>query len=563
MNTILHIIYYKLLIFLKGNTNYTPGSLVKAAGSTIVYAVFAYGCFVMTQNTINYLIETVRIGNFLLHRFVLVVLFIFFVAINIGNMVVSFSTLYKSKEVFFLITKPVSFTKIFLIKFLDNFFYSSATLLLIISAVLLGYGYYFNFNFWLYPFILLFMILPFMLIAGSAGVIILLIVLRMSAEWGFKKVISFIGLLYVSGIITFYFISNPIKLVERVFDYYPHINQYFGFLESSAVKFLPNYWIAESLYWISESRFERAIPYIYLNFLVCIAVFLITLLIAKKWFYITWLASLKINAELKTSFHRKKIFFGFEKKSRLNGFDESIVKREFWLFFREPNQWLHLLVMIFLITVFVSSISGIDIIILRAYNQYLKTLIYLIVTLFNAFLIASLSLRFVFPLISLEGEALWKIRSAPINFTKLLGKRLLIYFLIIFFIGQMISFFSNYQFPLQLSVVAQINTSLATITLVSMNFGMGGLFANYKEKNAIRLASSQGASLTFLFTLLYLVLLIIILFIPVSGYFYSLERGVNYSLINLLSTTIVLLILAISISAVSLKVGFKSFNSDI
>lgn len=563
MNTILHIIYYKLLIFLKGNTNYTPGSLVKAAGSTIVYAVFAYGCFVMTQNTINYLIETVRIGNFLLHRFVLVVLFIFFVAINIGNMVVSFSTLYKSKEVFFLITKPVSFTKIFLIKFLDNFFYSSATLLLIISAVLLGYGYYFNFNFWLYPFILLAIILPFMLIAGSAGVIILLIVLRMSAKWGFKKVISFIGLFYVSGIITFYFISNPIKLVERVFDYYPHINQYFGFLESSAVKFLPNYWIAESLYWISESRFERAIPYIYLNFLVCIAVFLITLLIAKKWFYITWLASLKINAELKTSFRRKKIFFGFEQKSRLNGFDESIVKREFWLFFREPNQWLHLLVMIFLITVFVSSISGIDIIILRAYNQYLKTLIYLIVTLFNAFLIASLSLRFVFPLISLEGEALWKIRSAPINFTKLLGKRLLIYFLIIFFIGQMISFFSNYQFPLQLSVVAQINTFLATITLVSMNFGMGGLFANYKEKNAIRLASSQGASLTFLFTLLYLVLLIIILFIPVSGYFYSLERGVNYSLINLLSTTIVLLILAISISAVSLKVGFKSFNSDI
>lgn len=563
MNTILHIIYYKLLIFLKGNTNYTPGSLVKAAGSTIVYAVFAYGCFVMTQNTINYLIETVRIGNFLLHRFVLVVLFIFFVAINIGNMVVSFSTLYKSKEVFFLITKPVSFTKIFLIKFLDNFFYSSATLLLIISAVLLGYGYYFNFNFWLYPFILLFMILPFMLIAGSAGVIILLIVLRMSAKWGFKKVISFIGLFYVTGIITFYFVSNPIKLVERVFDYYPHINQYFGFLESSAVKFLPNYWIAESLYWISESRFERAIPYIYLNFLVCIAVFLITLLIAKKWFYITWLASLKMNAELKANFRRKKIFFGFEQKSRFNGFDESIVKREFWLFFREPNQWLHLLVMIFLITVFVSSISGIDIIVLRAYNQYLKTLIYLIVTLFNAFLIASLSLRFVFPLISLEGEALWKIRSAPINFTKLLGKRLLIYFLIIFFIGQMISFFSNYQFPLQLSVVAQINTFLATITLVSMNFGMGGLFANYKEKNAIRLASSQGASLTFLFTLLYLVVLIIILFIPVSGYFYSLERGVNYSFINLLSTTIILMILAISISVVSMKVGFKSFNSDI
>ena len=65
---------------------------------------------------------------------------------------------------------------------------------------------------------------------------------------------------------------------------------------------------------------------------------------------------------------------------------------------------MHLLVMIFLITIFISSISGIDIIILKAYNQYLKTMIYLIVTLFNVFLVASLSLRFVFPLISLEGE---------------------------------------------------------------------------------------------------------------------------------------------------------------
>ena len=116
------------------------------------------------------------------------------------------------------------------------------------------------------------------------------------------------------------------------------------------------------------------------------------------------------------------LFWGFHKKSYLNGFDESIVKREFLLFFREPSQWLHLLVMIFLITVFISSISGIDIIILKAYNEYLKTLVYLIVSLFNVFLVASLSLRFVFPLISLEGEALWKIRSAPINFNDLTFK---------------------------------------------------------------------------------------------------------------------------------------------
>jgi ABC-2 type transport system permease protein len=216
----------------------------------------------------------------------------------------------------------------------------------------------------------------------------------------------------------------------------------------------------------------------------------------------------------------------------------------------------------FLITIFISSISGIDIIILKAYNEYLKTLIYLIVSLFNVFLVASLSLRFVFPLISLEGEALWKIRSAPINFNDLLLKRLIIYFVLIFFIGQLISFFSNFQFPAMLSIVAQINAALTTVTLISLNFGMGGIFANYKEKNAIRLASSQGASITFLFTLLYLVMIIVILFIPVSNYFYALERGINISIWNLLSTSLVLLVFAIIISSVSIRLGLKSFTKD-
>jgi ABC-2 type transport system permease protein len=562
MKEVAHILYYKILIFLKVNTPINFSAVVKSIGSAIVYSIFAYGCFVMTYNTIEYLLVTVRIGSFLLHRFILVVLFIFFITINVGNMVVSFTTLYKSKEVFHLITKPISFTKLFLIKFLDNFFYSSTTLLLIITAVLLGYGFYFNLGFWFYPISLLFLVLPFMFTAGSLGVIVLLIVLKLSGKLGLKRVLSIIGLIYSGSVISFYFISNPLKLVERVFDYYPNIDQYFGFLESSIVKFLPNYWVAESLYWISESKIDRAIPFIYANLVTSVFVFGIALYFAKKWYYETWLTSLKVNAELKNRNKNKNQFFGFQKKSLLNGFDESIIKREFFLFFREPSQWMHLFVMIFLITIFISSISGIDIIILKAYNEYLKTIVYLIVSLFNIFLVASLSLRFVFPLISLEGEALWKIRSAPINFNDLLIKRLAIYFLLIFFIGQLISFFSNLHFPAILSIVAQINAALTTITLVSLNFGMGGVFANYKEKNAIRLASSQGASLTFLFILLYLVLIIAILFIPVSNYFYEQAHGISISVWNLIITNIILFVITILVSTVSIKSGLKSFTKD-
>lgn len=559
---LLYIFYYKILLFIKVNTPIKASGAVKSVVSGFVYLLFAYGCYLLTLNTIEYLLEVVKIGSFLLHRFILVVLFIFFITINVGNIVVSFSTLYKSKEVFFLITKPLSFTKLFLIKFLDNFFYSSTTLLLIIISVLIGYGVYFDLNFWFYPIALFFLIIPFMFTAGSLGAIILLVIMKLSSRFGIRKVLLSITLVYLISVLGFYFVSNPLHLIQRVFDFYPNINQYFGFLENPLIKFLPNYWVADSLYWISNDNISRAFPFIYANLVTSIFVFIISLFIAKKWYYQTWLTSLNITNDLRLRNNIKNRFFAFHKKSSLNSFDESIVKREFWLFIREPSQWVHFVVMMFLITIFISSISGIDVVILKAYNEYLKTIIYLVVSLFNVFLIASLSLRFVFPLISLEGESLWKIRSAPINFKHLLIKRLSLYFAVIFLIGQVISYFSNYQFPAQLSVIAQINTAIISFTLVSMNFGMGGIFANYKEKNAIRLASSQGASITFLFTLFFLVILIIILFVPVFNFFREYSFGINRSVWSLTYTTGILLIISILISFVSIKAGLNSFQKD-
>lgn len=563
MKDIFHILFYKIIIFLKVNSPFNFKSLFKSISSGTVYLIFAYGVYLLTLNTIEYLLVTVKIGSFLLHRFILIVLFIFFVTINVGNIVVSFSTLYKSKEVFYLITKPLSFTKLFLIKFLDNFFYSSTTLLLIITSVLIGYAVYFNLNWLFYPIALFLLILPFMFTAASLGVIILLIILKLSSKFGTRKILLLISILYFSVVIAFYFISSPIDLIQSVFDYYPNINQYFGFLENSIIKFLPNYWIADALYWISEDKFSRAIPFIYVNVITSLTIFSIALFAAQKWYYQTWLISLNISNDLRIKKRFNNKFFRFDKNSSLNSFDESIIKREFWLFFREPSQWAHLTVMIALITIFISSISGINTIILNSYNEYLKTIIYLVVTLFNVFLIASLSLRFVFPLISLEGNTLWKLRSAPINFNHLLLKRFAIYFLIIFFIGQIISLFSNNQFPLQLSIVAQINTAIISISLISMNFGMGGIFANYKEKNAIRLASSQGASITFLFTLIYLILLIVILFIPVFNFFQLQSRGIETPILNLFATTIILFVLSLLISSFSLRAGLKAFQKDV
>ncbi|MDP3581903.1 MAG: hypothetical protein Q8S39_08195, partial [Ignavibacteria bacterium] len=74
-------------------------SLIKNIGSAIIYSAFGVGAFLFSKALINFLLVEVTVGQFLLHEFISMILFIFFMSINIGNIIVSYSTLYKSAEV--------------------------------------------------------------------------------------------------------------------------------------------------------------------------------------------------------------------------------------------------------------------------------------------------------------------------------------------------------------------------------------------------------------------------------------------------------------------------------
>lgn len=561
MNILLHIYYYKLISFLKISFNKKITSALKNVGTASVYLLFGFGVYLFTQNGLKYLLEDIRIGSFLLHRFASIILFIFFIAVNVGNMVVSFSSLYKSKEVSFLMTKPIVFHNIFIVKFLDNFFHSSTTLLLIIVAVLFGYGSYFNLGLDFYLITLFLQIIPFMLTAACLGVIVLMTILKLAEKFGVRKIIVAISLVYLTTLILFYNISNPILLVTKVMEYYPDVNRYFGFLDNSLTKLLPNFWISEAMYWIADSNYLKALPYIIYQVGLSLLFFITAVLLAKKWYYKTWVSSLQINLSFRKLGEKSTSILAFGKKSIFRPQFEVLVKKEFWLFFREPSQFLHLIVILVLIAIFVASISNLDVKLLNAYNTNLKTIIYLIVFLFNVFLIASLALRFVFPLVSLEGQTYWKIKSSPVNSTKLLMTKFFTFLVIVLAIGQLINFFSHFRYPLVLTLTSSVNTFFVTITLVSLNFVMGSLFANFNEKNPIKIASSQGASITFLFTIIYLVFLMIVLFFPIHTFFYY-SNNPNLASGKLFMTSSLIGTVALLVMGVSLSISSKSLRQD-
>lgn len=562
MSELALILNTKAKSFFKIALDYRVETLVKNVASALIFIGFAIGGFFFARYVTAYMLAQAKIGIFLFHRFLSMLLYVFFISINLGNMVVCYATLYKSKEVQFLLTQPLSYAKIFIVKFLDNFFYSSTTLFLVGFSVLFGYGSYFQMPWTFYLFVMFFVLVPFMLIAALLAAIVLMLLLKLGAIINFKRLVVGLVALYLGSVYTYFKITDPLDLVAEVMKYYPDVNRYFGNLDPSVVVFLPNHWIAEILFWVQYGDLSRALPYFAVLLLSCGGLMVISVLIARKIYYPTWLVSLGLRIGSEDRRRSGYRFFDFAKPSIIPPQTEMMLKKDFWSFFREPSQWIHLLILLVLMVIFVMSVASLD---LKLTIPFLQTVSYLVVLVFNGFLVSSIALRFVYPMISLEGETFWSVRSAPIKLGVVYILKLTVSALFIVLLAEALAVVSNLSLrdnPL-LVQIAMFTVFWLALSLVSLNLGGGSYFADYKERNAVRIASSQGASLTFLLSLIMLALVVGILFFPLNRYFEYLIFDVNFSSAWLSVPMLLIVVLSIATFAIFNFIGVRSLQRDL
>jgi ABC-2 type transport system permease protein len=561
MSTFLHILRYKLLSFVKATFDRKVVTAVKGIGSLIVFGTFAVAAFALSFAITRFMVPQVGLEVF--HRIVSMMLFVLFISVNMGNIIVSYATLYKSSEVGYLFTKPVSFTQIFVLKFLDNFLYSSSTFFLLVFMALLGYGTYFHYTFSTELVIMFFVFMPMLFLSACIGVLVLMSLVKVASKFGFRKVVTGIASLYIVIVVVFFKFSNPITMLEGA-----------GRLQTLSLSssgggilsFMPNALASNVLYYATMDKLLLSIGNAALLLLVTSAMFTFVLFIGRRYYYRTWLMTFEFQAKSNTvASGRRTKLFDFRKHSYLPPQLEVLLKKEFFQFFRESSQWMHLLLLLVLVLVFAISIQNINVSLRVA---EILTVGYLILYAFAGFLSCSLALRFVFPAVSLEGKAFWTQLSAPIKLNKVYILKFAIGIVLVFLPALLTSILSNYPYvrmterrPL-LMYFGLFSTAWVTLTLVSLNLGLGAYFANYQEKNPIRVASSQGATLTFLVSLVYLVTLVSIVIIPLQDYFQSLFRFLPFDMSVIVAPGTTVAMLSAGLSAFALVVGYRSLQRD-
>lgn len=563
ISEIFHLLYYKIKTLLYFQIELNKTSIVKNVASFFVYSFFLLAFYNGTQFAIDVVIVKYRLGLFILHKFIGIGVFIFGMSVAVGNMIVSFSTLYKSAEINFLFSKPISSESLFIVKFLDNFFYSSSTLFVFLIAGLSGYANYFQLPIYFYAWSFFFLIIPYVFTFALVGIFTLFGFIKIADRFGVRVTVFIIGLLYLIALSLFFKFSSPLVLIEKVLPYYPNINIDLSFMFSPYLKYFPNFLLSDALFAFIRNDFQKLI--VNSSFLILISLFVFTLAvyISNRFYYESFLKVIDLRLSKSTP-NRIPLKNIFDKNLWLSSSSSSLIKKEIVLFVREPSQVIHFSVMMILIVLFISGIRSTQVIILKAASPELQTIIYMAILVFILFMLIAFSLRFVFPMMSLEGENFWRIRSAPIDIKKLVFIKMLIALVINLFIGITLIIFSHSILHSILVTQALITFVIFSMTIVPLIFMMGSFFSNMKEKNPIRISSSQGATVSFLVSILYLTVVLGLMYYPINEYFNARFFG-RIPVIENIFSRINIVLGAVGLFSVifSYLISVKQFNKDI
>ncbi len=429
------------------------------------------------------------------------------IMLTFSNAIICFSSLYRSVEVEHFLSAPVSLSSLLFYKFTESLAFSSWAFVLLAVPFLMAYGISVEASPVFYPAIFLFFV-PFVVIPGAFGMLITLF-LTMFFPRDRGKILGAV----IVGVIVFFSV-----LGLTLTDWNPNENILnihwmrgaIGKLAFSQNPYLPSQWIARGLIAAASGMFSDAVFYLLL--LAANAMFLYALFdgACALWFRASWR-----KAQEATSPARRRHSIGSFRLA--GGPGDMLLLKDVKTFVRDPVQWSQCAILF--------GILGLYILNLRNFNYHIagpfwKNVVASLNLAATCLTLATLTTRFVFPMISLEGQRFWILGLMPVSRWKILWTKFLFILSGSFLVTLVLVTLSNVMLGTMLEVLLlQCLTALMVCTgLAGLTVGMGVIFPNFKETDPSKIVSGFGGTFTLVLSMLYVGTMVAVVAVPCHYY---------------------------------------------
>ena len=541
------------LIFRRGLEHWA-----KVVVAIIVVGGAVFGTYAIFHAVFRYLVAVQDIGPVLIDRLISIGFLAFFAMLLISNLVSSISTLFRSEETGYLMATPLPYAQVFWSRFLDNLFYSSWATAVIGLPMALAYVVVHKMPLWQSA-IAAAIFFGFLLIPAYIGTVLAMLLIVVARRFTLRRTV--VVLIALAAIISYLYIRSNLAggIMFNVMGDLSLLNYYLRQLGSYKFPFFPHIWFAEAMRAIRLGNWNSTL--IYSSAMLSTVVFgaFVADMFARWLYQRSFEAAMVISGKRKAkkrSIIESRLWRFF---STFRADVRALLIKDIRLFVRDPNQWSQFAVLLVLLAVYLANLRFVP---ARIESLFWQTVISFVNFGFSGYVLATLSVRFVYPAISMEGKSFWSIISSPLPVRKLFWEKFILAFLVFFIIAELVAVVSNgilSQSP-QMMILTAVGIFLMSVSLVSLNVGLGILFPNFEELNPMRIASSGGGMIAALLSLFYVALTVLIIAVPTYRYTSYLTFGERFSNIEIALAVVALIVVNAAATFIPLHLGQRAIG---
>lgn len=472
--------------------------------------IFLLAEFFICYYAFSFIRDFPGVGSIVSERLMYLFYFALFLMLIFSNAIVGYSTIYRSRDTELLFTYPIDAARIFRYKFFESVALSSWAFLVLLFPFMMSFGIANNADVRLYPFLVLFFI-PFLIIAGCMGTGFTVILARIMPGRRLRWVIVFIGALILFSI---YICIKKVRIEEtrQTLEIFI-LNQMLPNIRMSHSPFWPSYWMAEGI--LSSARKEFKDAFFYFLLLLSSSLFFMEILrgLASRLYMSSWV-EMRSQTREKLFKIRKGIIENLRPVFRIFGRDIcGLITKDMKLFFRDAGQWSQFLIFFGLLGIYFLNIRNFSYNLLEPFWKNICAFLNLAATLLT---LGSLSTRFIFPQISMEGNKFWIIGLAPVGLRKILYQKFWTSVIVSLFITGGLIIISNRMLGISgIMMYASLwAVFIMNFSLVGLSVGLGAGFPDFKSENPARIVSSFGGTLTLMASIGFILLTVILIMLP-------------------------------------------------
>ncbi len=472
---------------------------------TLFLGLVYWGILTATRRAVRFLdgyplIDT--IADAVARRGLEALFLILMLGVAFSVMTTAITTLYGSEDLPFLLALPVPVVRVFALKMVETYVSAALMPALFTLPVLLGLGLERGAPPGYYA-IALASVLALYALPVVFGCLLALALMRFSPAGRVRELATGVSVLLTAGLVLGLRVLRPEQLTALSPEEFEELLARFASLE---IGWLPSSWASGAVWAALYGEVSAAV---FVLAAVSLALLVLVTWLAALAYREGWIRALEAGAPRLDPAVRGPA--GWERALRPLGVTGAILAKDLRLLMRDPSQWSQLLVLCALAGVYLVSVGSVEV-----EMQRFRDALGALNVMFIGFLLAGVGMRLAYPVVSLEGEGFWLLRTGPLSATQVVMSKFWGALPPMLLMGGGLGWLAARLIDVSptLAFVSPLAGVSAAVAVTGLGVGLGAAFARFDATNSAEIPMSPGGLLYMTLSLLYAALMAVVLAWP-------------------------------------------------